>query len=192
MKLGQKINVHETWPVRHVIPGRVDRVISKTAVSYTSQSGNGHYSGGMAVKEKGRWVSAAVVQSSIGRGDDGKVYRKEWVPCANDGDGAWCWFDDDNKPYGTQDPRKAKPGYNWWAMSKDGLKPITAFVKLSQELKVNFQVAFDSGAYEQAWAVEQGLTPAPVTAEEFVKRLGRFLKWGQDKRRADARAKLRS
>lgn len=52
-------------------------------------------------------------------------------------------------------------GYNWWVTKESGLWPIVALVKLGQKLGCNFDVRFDSGAFEQAWAIQEGLTPIP-------------------------------
>lgn len=59
MKVGDKINVHETWPVRHInMDCLITKRISPKTVLYMHVAGNGRFSGGRATKSKGRWRSA--------------------------------------------------------------------------------------------------------------------------------------
>ena len=54
-----------------------------------------------------------------------------------------------------------RDAYNWWALSKNGAWPILALVNLQRDLGCSFDTRFDAGAFEQAWAIEQGLVDAP-------------------------------
>ena len=52
--------------------------------------------------------------------------------------------------------------YNWWATKEYGVFPIIALVQLADACKVKgFDVRFDSGAFEQGWAIQQGLAERP-------------------------------
>lgn len=56
--------------------------------------------------------------------------------------------------------------YNWWASgpgSGEVAVPLMlSLLDLGKKLKVKFDVSYDSGAYEQAWAVGQGLAEEPT------------------------------